>query len=110
MFMHGGYMHLFNMFALYSFGSLGSFGEVKVLFFYISCGLGAALMHTGINYYYFNDAINTLAANGFLEVLQLLNQGKINTQWQELLTVSQYQNFTSAYMGTVVGASVMVLL
>jgi hypothetical protein len=27
--------------------------------------------------------------------------GKINTQWQELLTVSQYQNFTSAYMGTV---------
>jgi hypothetical protein len=29
-------------------------------------------MHTGINYYYFNDAINTLAANGFLrEVLQL---------------------------------------
>jgi hypothetical protein len=21
-------------------------------------------MHTGINYYYFNDAINTLAANG----------------------------------------------
>jgi hypothetical protein len=58
-------------------------------------------MHTGINYYYFNDAINTLAANGFLrEVLQLLNQGKINTQWQELLTVSQYL-FTSAYMGTV---------
>jgi hypothetical protein len=39
-----------------------------------------------------------------VEVLQLLNQGKINTQWQELLTVSQYQNFTSAYMGTV-GAS-----
>jgi hypothetical protein len=24
-------------------------------------------MHTGINYYYFNDAINTLAANGFLK-------------------------------------------
>ena len=64
-------------------------------------------MHTGINYYYFNDAINTLAENGFSkgEVLQLLNQGKINTQWQELLTSSQYQNFTSAYLGTVVGAS-----
>jgi hypothetical protein len=57
-------------------------------------------MHTGINYYYFNDAINTLAANGSKEVLQLLNQEN-NTQWQELLTVSQY-NFTSAYMGTVV--------
>jgi hypothetical protein len=60
------YAHLFNMFALYSFGSALEFWEVKVLFFYISCGLGAALMHTGINYYYFNDAINTLAANGFL--------------------------------------------
>jgi membrane associated rhomboid family serine protease len=108
--MHGGYMHIFfNMFALYSFGSaLENFwGSKKFLFFYISCGLGAALMHTGINYYYFNDAINTLAENGFSkgEVLQLLNQGKINTQWQELLTSSQYQNFTSAYMGTVVGAS-----
>jgi hypothetical protein len=54
------YAHLFNMFALYSFGSaLESFGEVKVLFFSIFCGLGAALMHTGINYYYFNDALNT---------------------------------------------------
>jgi hypothetical protein len=53
------YAHLFNMFALYSFGRLGEFWEVK---FYSSifCGLGAALMHTGINYYYFNDAINTL--------------------------------------------------
>ena len=67
MFMHGGYMHIFfNMFALYSFGSaLESFwGSKKFLFFYISCGLGAALLHTGINYYYFNDAISTLVSNG----------------------------------------------
>jgi hypothetical protein len=64
------------MFALYRIG-LGGFGEVKVLFFYISCGLGAALMHTGINYYYFNDAINTLAANGFLRrSSSALNQEK----------------------------------
>jgi hypothetical protein len=27
-----------------------------------------------------------------------------------LLTVSQYQNFTSAYMGTVVGASVLFMV
>jgi membrane associated rhomboid family serine protease len=82
-------------------------GSKKFLFFYISCGLGAALLHTGINYYYFNDAINTLVANGFPkgEILQILNEGKINTQWKELLTASQYQNFISAYMGSVVGAS-----
>jgi membrane associated rhomboid family serine protease len=110
MFMHGGFMHiLFNMFALYSFGSaLEHFwGGKKFLFFYLSCGFGAALIHTGINYYYFQDAISTLVESGFqkIEILKLLNEGKVNTQWQELLTTSQYQNFISSYAGTVVGAS-----
>jgi membrane associated rhomboid family serine protease len=110
MFMHGGFMHIFfNMFALYSFGSaLEQFwGPKKFLFFYISCGLGAALMNTAINYYYFQEGLNTLLANGFQksEVLQILNEGKINTKWQELLSVSDLQNFTSAYLGSVVGAS-----
>jgi membrane associated rhomboid family serine protease len=110
MFMHGGYMHIFfNMFALYSFGSAleSIWGSKKFLFFYISCGLGAALLHTGINYYYFSEGINILGENGFsrAEVLQLLNEGKINTQWQEIMTVSQFRDFTSAFLGTVVGAS-----
>ena len=110
MFMHGGFMHIFfNMFALYSFGSaLEHFwGGKKFLFFYISCGLGAALLHTGINYYYFNDAVSILGENGFKksEILQLLNEGKINTQWQTILSASEYQNFISAFAGTVVGAS-----
>jgi membrane associated rhomboid family serine protease len=67
MFMHGGYMHIFfNMFALYSFGSaLESIWGSKFLFFYISCGLGAALLHTGINYYYFSEGINILVKMGF---------------------------------------------
>jgi membrane associated rhomboid family serine protease len=57
MFMHAPFPNLahilFNMFALYSFGSaLEHFwGGKKFLFFYISCGLGAALLHTGVNYY-----------------------------------------------------------
>ena len=54
MFMHGNIMHIaFNMFALYSFGStLEHFwGGKKFLFFYISCGLGAAFLHLGIGYY-----------------------------------------------------------
>ena len=110
MFMHGGFMHIFfNMFALYSFGSaLEQFwGPKKFLFFYISCGLGAALMNTAINYYYFQEGLNTLLANGFQksEVLQILSEGKINTKWQELLSVTDLQNFTSAYLGSVVGAS-----
>lgn len=53
MFMHGGIMHIFfNMFALYSFGSLLEqvWGTKKFLFFYISCGLGAAALHLGVSY------------------------------------------------------------
>src|SRR4029079_2586894 len=54
MFMHGSFMHIFfNMFALYSFGSMLEhfWGTKKFLFFYFSCGIGAALMQMGINYY-----------------------------------------------------------
>ncbi|WP_456315006.1 rhomboid family intramembrane serine protease [Pseudomonas shirazensis] len=110
MFMHGGIMHIaFNMFALVSFGSaLEHFwGGKKFLFFYISCGLGSALLHTGVNYYFFQDTISTLTENGFnkQEILQLLSEGKIDTRWQELVSVTQFQGFTSAYIGTVVGAS-----
>ncbi len=57
MFMHApmpNLMHiLFNMFALVSFGSALEhyWGGKKFLFFYIACGLGAAFLHTLINYY-----------------------------------------------------------
>jgi membrane associated rhomboid family serine protease len=110
MFMHGGFMHIFfNMFALYSFGSALEhvWGSKKFLFFYISCGLGAALVHTGINYYSFNEVINTLVANGFTkaEILQVLNEGKVNTKWETLIPASDFQEFISTYLGTVVGAS-----
>ncbi len=53
MFMHGNIMHiLFNMFALFSFGGLleNMWGAKKFIFFYISCGLGAAALHLGISY------------------------------------------------------------
>lgn len=110
MFMHGGILHLFfNMFALYSFGSTLEqiWGGKKFIFFYISCGLGAAALHTGINYYYFNQALDIITSSGFTkaEVLQLLNEGKINTQWQDILTVSQFNNLTSSFAGVMVGAS-----
>ncbi|MET3027674.1 rhomboid family intramembrane serine protease [Flavobacterium sp. UW10123] len=110
MFMHGGIMHIaFNMFALVSFGSaLEHFwGGKKFLFFYISCGLGSALLHTAVNYYFFEDTISTLTANGFhkADILNILSQGKIDTRWQSLVSVAQFDGFTSAYIGTVVGAS-----
>jgi membrane associated rhomboid family serine protease len=109
MFMHGGYMHIFfNMFALFSFGSALEhiWGSKKFLFFYISCGLGAALLHTGVNYYYFQDGLNTLMEQGFskAEVLAVLN-GKSSPQIVPILNTPGFQNFVSAYLGTAVGAS-----
>lgn len=110
MFMHGGFAHIaFNMFALYSFGStLEHFwGGKKFLFFYISCGLGAALVNFAVNYYFYQDALNILLANGFhkVDILSLLNDGKIDTRWQEILTVSEFKHFVEAYTGAVLGAS-----
>jgi membrane associated rhomboid family serine protease len=110
MFMHGGIMHIaFNMIAMVSFGSaLEHFwGGKKFLFFYISCGLGAALLHTAVNYYSFHETMNVLMTNGYQkdEILKLLSEGKIDTRWQDLVSVSQFASFTDSYIGTVVGAS-----
>ena len=63
MFMHGNPMHIFfNMFALISFGSaLEHFwGAKKFLFFYFSCGVGAALIHSGVNYYEIHSLLDQL--------------------------------------------------
>ena len=81
MFMHAPFPNfthvLFNMFALYSFGSaLEHFwGGTKFLFFYISCGLGAALLHTGVNYLQIHSLLNSLSDLNLTksEIATLLN-------------------------------------
>lgn len=53
MFMHGGFWHLFfNMYTLFVFGIVLErvWGPKKFLFFYFATGLGAALMHTGVQF------------------------------------------------------------
>ena len=50
MFMHGSFMHLlFNMFALYTFGSMIEriWGPKRFLIFYFICGVGAAFAQLG---------------------------------------------------------------
>ena len=57
-------MHIaFNMFALYSFGSILEhyWGGIKFLFFYISCGLGAALLHSLVNYVHIQLLLDQLS-------------------------------------------------
>jgi membrane associated rhomboid family serine protease len=110
MFMHGGIPHIFfNMFALFSFGSaLEHFwGGKKFLFFYISCGLGAALLHSVVNYYQFHSALNILVENGInkTEVFNILAQGKYNLQWEQILGQSELSNLVQSYNVRAVGAS-----
>lgn len=53
MFMHGGFFHLFfNMYTLYIFGRVleERWGAKKFLIFYFVTGLGAALLHTGVEW------------------------------------------------------------
>ena len=51
MFLHGGFAHLFfNMFALLMFGGIieMTLGSRRFLFYYLSCGVGAALIQEGV--------------------------------------------------------------
>ena len=53
MFMHGGFWHLlFNMYTLYIFGTVLErvWGTRKFLIFYFVTGLGAAAIHTGVEW------------------------------------------------------------
>jgi membrane associated rhomboid family serine protease len=53
MFMHGGITHLFfNMFALWMFGKVleNVWGSNRFMFYYFFTGLGAAALHTFVNY------------------------------------------------------------
>ena len=81
MFMHGNFMHiLFNMFALWMFGTAVEqvLGSKKFLFIYFSAGLGALLFQLG--FYYFNylpvysELINTGLNEG--QILQMFKSNE----------------------------------
>lgn len=110
MFMHGGFMHIFfNMYALWAFGSPLErlWGSNKFFFFYFSAGLGAALIHTGVNYYHFNEGMEALVNAGVArgDILDIIAQGKYNPYWNELVGEKTVSNFLSAYTTPAVGAS-----
>jgi membrane associated rhomboid family serine protease len=78
MFMHASIQHIFfNMFGLFMFGSIleNLWGSQKFLFFYLSCGLGAVLIHTGIQYFEFQKLISQLAPYNFStqDIQQMMN-------------------------------------
>ena len=71
MFMHGGFWHIFfNMYSLLMFGSIleRSLGTKKYLIFYFVTGLGAAALHTGVEWL----QARVFIANGIAQAYQQL--------------------------------------
>ncbi|MBR5198849.1 MAG: rhomboid family intramembrane serine protease [Bacteroidales bacterium] len=68
MFMHGGFWHLFfNMYTLYFFGRVleERWGAKKFLIFYFVTGLGAALVHTGVEWLQVHHWMSQVADGSF---------------------------------------------
>jgi len=97
------------MHALVSFGSaLEHFwGARKFLFFYISCGLGAALLHMGVNYYQYHHALSILQeANVPADVINtFVKEGRYNNALLEIISLSDLEAMYSSYNIPAVGAS-----
>ena len=110
MFMHGGIFHiLFNMYALWAFGSPLEmrWGQKKFLFFYFSAGLGAMLIHTLVNYYQVHSGMEALMSAGLDkgQILEILNTGKYNTQILNAVPADTIQTTYDAFNTPAVGAS-----
>lgn len=110
MFMHGGLMHIFfNMYALYAFGSPleQMWGKQKFLFFFMSAGLGAAFLHTGVNYIYFNRGLEALTQAGLdpVQVVEIVSGGRYDRSWFNLVDGDVLNSFLSAVNTPAVGAS-----
>lgn len=94
MFMHGGFAHIFfNMFALYSFGSLleSRWGAKKFIIFYLITGLGALALQWAVQAY---------------EVHQIIGNITLFDGWQTKITSqAQADTLGSIYYGGMLGAS-----
>lgn len=110
MFMHGSFMHiLFNMYALWAFGSPieQMLGKQKFLFFYFSCGIGAAIIHSLVNYYHVQSGYNALVEAGMNPgaIQQLLNTGQYSTAILDSVSRDTLEQMFVAYNTPAVGAS-----
>ncbi|MBL4905547.1 MAG: rhomboid family intramembrane serine protease [Flavobacteriaceae bacterium] len=109
MFMHGGFSHiLFNMYALWAFGTPleQMWGKKKFLFFYFSAGLGAGAIYTLVNYYQFNGIYEQLIGFGLsaTDIQTILETGSYNTALVDL-TTREMTEFYNLYHTPAVGAS-----
>ncbi len=67
---------VFNMFGLWMFGRVleNVWGPKRFLLFYILCGVGAALLHLGIQYFRWEEAEQLYAAGNVAEAQNIVNR------------------------------------
>ncbi len=110
MFMHGGPAHLFfNMFALYSFGSVLEmrWGLRKFLTFYLVVGIGAGVIYTTVNYSQFIGPYRQLVEAGIpqSDIKAFLNYSQPSMKILATLPREELREMLSIYGTPVVGAS-----
>ena len=107
MFMHADLMHLlFNMFALWMFGTHLDviWGGKRFLIFYFVCGIGAALIYTIINYYQFNTVYSLLKETG-LSAFDIQSMIDRSVYPSDVLTEDQARDLIGIFNTPMVGAS-----
>lgn len=110
MFMHGSFMHiLFNMYALWAFGSPieQMLGQKKFLFFYFSAGIGAALLHTLVNLYAYQTGMQDLMNAGMdmAQVNDFFLTGQYPRSILDTISTDALSNIYGAFSNPAVGAS-----
>ncbi len=105
MFVHESFMHLFfNMFALFMFGLMieRSMGSKRFLFYYLSCGIGAALIQEGIFAIMISHYQSQLPSDLANIIMPYINSGRIPVIPQYSYTINEIAGLVNV---PVIGAS-----
>ena len=92
MFLHAGFGHILsNMIGLFVFGPMleRTWGAQRFLFFYMFCGLGAALLYLGINYYEMSrvfELVKEYRANPSPDAFWGFIEGHVSSAYDQLET------------------------
>ena len=103
-------MHiLFNMYALWAFGSPieQMLGQKRFLFFYFSAGIGAALLHTLVNFYGYQNGVQDLLEAGMSmpQVENFFLTGEYPKSILDNISMDGLQSAYQAFTVPAVGAS-----
>lgn len=95
MFMHKSFMHLFfNMFALFMFGMVIErvVGSARFIFYYVSCGIGAALIQMGVFAVMISNLESQIPADMLPSVLETIHS-------EGAAIMSQGMNYAAPIIG-----------